>query len=316
MKNKGGKPNMKILLTGASGYIGKAFYRKFKKKHELIAPAREELDLTRVQDVIKYIKGADAVVHTARAKGANAAAEDLIMFKNLQNACSMYKIPKLIVLGSADEYDLSGDVAMAKEEDAGQTLAHSDAAHVKNTITQLARSDRFTTVLRFFEVIGKNSASGFLTDTIRAAAEGKDLAESTNRAFSVTYLLDVLRIIELFCVNDFPKGEYNCVPKKPYTKQSVLRVLYALSERTVTVKMTEKKVFEHELTASGEKLAAVLGKYRFITPRGAIKKLYVKERAAYLKRCERARIRQVGKEKRLAAAREKRKLLKESNRGG
>ncbi|MDR3318642.1 MAG: NAD-dependent epimerase/dehydratase family protein [Clostridiales bacterium] len=305
---------MKILLTGASGFIGKHFYRKFRKTHEIIAPTHEELDVTDMGAVIRYIKGVDAVVHMANAHGDNTANNNILMFKNLQSACSMYKIPKLIVIGSGYEFDYTQAVVSAKETDVGKTMPKTDYGYSKNMITQLARADKFTTVLRFFDVFGKKSPNNFLMDIIKRGAEGKELVLDKNKLFSATFVVDAVKLIERFCVNDYPKGEYNCVPSKPYDKYQVLRILYALSEKTLYVGMKDPKSFETEYTADNAKLMKALGEYKFTSPRSAIKKVYVKERAAHLKRTEKERVRTVKKERRLAAAREKRRLAREAAR--
>ena len=37
---------MKILITGAGGYLGKSLYNAFKDKYDVIAITRKEVDLT------------------------------------------------------------------------------------------------------------------------------------------------------------------------------------------------------------------------------------------------------------------------------
>jgi nucleoside-diphosphate-sugar epimerase len=305
---------MKILLTGSQGYIGKAFLNKFKKKHEIIAPKKDEMDLTKMPDVIKYIKGAgiEAVVHTASVCcGENMVAENVMMFKNLQSACSMYKVPKIIVIGSATEYGKS-DLTAAKEQDAGKVIAKDDIGYSKLMITELARADSITTVLRFFDLFGRAAKSNFLNNIIKDAAAGKELSLDKNKKFSAISLLDAVRITELFCVNDYPKGEYNVTHPIVFESLRVQKILNSLSERTVPIKMTDKKAYEPEFTADNSRLMAVLGDYRFATPRGAIKKIYAWERKRFLKQKEKDRIKAVKKEIRLAAAREKRRLAREA----
>ena len=37
---------MKILVTGGSGFIGKAFIKRFRKQFDIVAPTHEQMDLT------------------------------------------------------------------------------------------------------------------------------------------------------------------------------------------------------------------------------------------------------------------------------
>jgi len=62
---------MKILITGGKGYIAKGITNSLWDKYHIIAPGKDELDLTDKSSVDKFFenKQFDAIIHTA-IKGA------------------------------------------------------------------------------------------------------------------------------------------------------------------------------------------------------------------------------------------------------
>ena len=47
---------MKILITGANGYIGKSLFNALKDKYDITAITRQDFDLTNVQSMIKFFE--------------------------------------------------------------------------------------------------------------------------------------------------------------------------------------------------------------------------------------------------------------------
>jgi hypothetical protein len=68
---------MKILITGGKGYIAKSIYNTLWDSYHIIAPGRDELDLTDKSSVDKFFenKQFDVVIHTA-IKGGSRLVED------------------------------------------------------------------------------------------------------------------------------------------------------------------------------------------------------------------------------------------------
>ncbi|MDR0855802.1 MAG: NAD(P)-dependent oxidoreductase [Clostridiales bacterium] len=306
---------MKILVTGGAGFIGRAFVSKYKRAHEIVAPKHAELDCTKMAQVIQFIKGADAVVHFAQAQGdpVRSRQDNIQMYQNLKSACVMYKVKKLIVIGSGFEYNLDQEIKNVTEADVDKSRPNTLYGDSKYMITHLARlSDVDTYVLRFFDVYGPKSRPNFLMDTIGQAAHGQDLLLPKNRVFSAIFVLDAVRITEKFLTESYPAGEYNVIPPHRYEYKKVLGILYNVSEKTINVKVEKPKEFEPEYTGNSDKLLALLdgSGYRWVSPRAGIKKTYNRERTRALKEFDRARAKEVKKEIRKEKAREKRRLNK------
>jgi uronate dehydrogenase len=75
---------MRILITGAAGFIGRRLAPYLAPHHELVladlrppdAPGWVRMDVTRIEDVERACRGVDAVVHLAIASGAEGEVED------------------------------------------------------------------------------------------------------------------------------------------------------------------------------------------------------------------------------------------------
>jgi nucleoside-diphosphate-sugar epimerase len=69
---------MRVLITGAAGYVGRRLSSGLEGEHELrlgdvvvpdADPRRVRLDVTRFEDVAAAMQGVEAVIHLAVASG-------------------------------------------------------------------------------------------------------------------------------------------------------------------------------------------------------------------------------------------------------
>jgi uronate dehydrogenase len=76
---------MRVLMTGAAGYVGRHLSRGLERLHELrladVQPLADEprfvpADVTRLEDMLRVMEGIDAVVHLAVASGLEGEVED------------------------------------------------------------------------------------------------------------------------------------------------------------------------------------------------------------------------------------------------
>ena len=97
---------MKILITGANGYIGKFLIRDLSE-YDIIAKSRQELDISNKEQVDSFFANnkIDYVIHTATKGGKRTLPDteevyetDLTMFNNLAEHSDKFK--KMFVFAS------------------------------------------------------------------------------------------------------------------------------------------------------------------------------------------------------------------------
>ena len=118
---------MKILLTGATGFLGHNLEPVLSKKHVVIGHGSSTWDL-RNQMQTEYWVGhikPDAIIHAAGSVGGIGANqenpgkfmyENLIMGANLIHQACKHKIPKFILLGTVCAYPKHTSVPFVEED--------------------------------------------------------------------------------------------------------------------------------------------------------------------------------------------------------
>lgn len=115
---------MKILITGGSGYIARNLKRMFENVgHTVLAPSRQELDMTNLKLVIDYFSEnmPEGIIHTA-IKGGDRGYEDtpkdfsdnIVMFENLMKVTN-HDTP-IVIYGSGAAFDRRYDINEVEEE--------------------------------------------------------------------------------------------------------------------------------------------------------------------------------------------------------
>jgi GDP-L-fucose synthase len=113
---------MKILITGANGFVGKHVVKTLEDEHELLTPSRQELDVVNAQNyqsslenVCDYLhfKKVEAIVHLAATCGGIGINKDnpgRFIYENLQmginvlEAARLANVKKIVNLGTVCSY--------------------------------------------------------------------------------------------------------------------------------------------------------------------------------------------------------------------
>ena len=272
----------RILVTGGSGFIGKNFVNDYKKKYDICAPSRDEMDLMRFEQVSKIFRTDkfDAVLHLAGKHdgltGSALQADNLIMFKNVQYAATLEGVRKLIVVGDAADLDLSRPVENFNEDSFGETIPVSGYGLSRYLIHLLASKDKISTVLRFFGIYGAGASVKYnrQTEILSHALVGKkQIALAGDKKFSTIYVEDACRIISQFLDNDYGRGIYNAASPVPATFSEFAKKAKSYAKkngRDITVDIG--KADENEMTADVGKLESVLGPFKFTSLSAGINK--------------------------------------------
>lgn len=207
---------MKILVTGGSGFIGKAFIKSYKKIFDIVAPTHEQMDLTDARSIERMFADNkfDAVLHLAGAsadtvKNAPIEADNLIMFKNIQYLATVHGVKKLVAVGEGVEFDMSRPIVDYTEDKFGKNIPVDGYGMGRYLTTLLASKDKITTVLRLFQVYGQGGTCP-INKIVAAGARGrKQIVLDRDRTVSAISVEDAVKVIASFLMRDYPKGDYN-----------------------------------------------------------------------------------------------------------
>ena len=118
----------KILITGASGMLGKSLIRIINKKNiNLLTPSSKKLDLLDKNSIDKYLKKnkPNYVIHLAGYIGGieaninepvNFLQENILMGINLVKSCCAFKIKNFLNIGSSCIYPTNFKHALKEEK--------------------------------------------------------------------------------------------------------------------------------------------------------------------------------------------------------
>lgn len=267
---------MKILLTGADGFIGKNFLEKYKDKYEIFAPTSEELELKDIRKVAAYFEGKafDAVIHAAENN-----ENTLVEFKNVQYESVLHGVKKLIVVSDASDLDTGAPLENADESAFSSRMPKGGIGVARHLITTLALKDKISTVLRLFGVYGKYLSvdSSKTMELMARGVTGKKTAVIENdREFSAVYIDDALKVIAAFIDGNIERGAYNVASPVPLKLSAVARTarrLAAKDGREISVEILSDEDAP-TFTANVGKLEAALLRLRFTAHSTALKAVY------------------------------------------
>jgi GDP-L-fucose synthase len=118
---------MKVLLTGATGFLGKNLAPVLSEDYEVVGYGSEPWDLrdqSKVEYIVQKIRP-DVIVHAAGSVGGIGANkenpgkfmyENLIMGTNLIHQSMKYRVPKFVLLGTVCAYPKHTPVPFKEEE--------------------------------------------------------------------------------------------------------------------------------------------------------------------------------------------------------
>ena len=209
---------MKLLLTGASGFIGKNIYENWRDTYHILAPGHSELDLTDEELVFRYLQRErpDIVIHAATTnivahpeRTAHLAESDLRMFFSLANGAQFYD--KMLYFGSGAEYDSRHYIPQMPESYFGAHIPADAYGFAKYIMARTAETSSNIFDLRLFGVFGKYEdwSRRFISNLIYFGLTGQELHMGPNMYFDYLYIQDLLPVLEWFLHHSPKYHSYN-----------------------------------------------------------------------------------------------------------
>jgi nucleoside-diphosphate-sugar epimerase len=216
---------MKILITGANGYIGKSLHNTLKDKYEVTAITRKEVNLTNSSDVNLFFLGEkyDVVIHCAVVGGSRLVEDkwnvmdiNLTMYYNLLANKDHFK--KFIHFGSGAE------TYMPKEP-----YGYSKKVIAKSILNQ----PNFYN-LKIFGAFNENELNTrFIKANIKRYINKEPMQVYQDKAMDFFYILDLVSVIEYYINEEKPLKEFDCVYKDPLNLVHITKIINELDNHKV-----------------------------------------------------------------------------------
>ena len=116
-KNNISPKNLKVLLTGGSGFLGRFVKKELLKygfsEKNIFSPTHDEVDYTKLADCKKSVKDIDIVIHLAarvggiglnREKPGELFYDNLLMGVQLMEAARLAGVKKFVAVGTVCAY--------------------------------------------------------------------------------------------------------------------------------------------------------------------------------------------------------------------
>lgn len=210
----------KILITGASGFVGGRVVKALKEKYELLIPGHAEFDVTSEEDVESYIQNTkpDAILHLAAISNTGYCEEhpeesylvNVVSVENLAKSAQRHGI-KMVWFSSDQIYNgnvelglLTEDMAVAPENHYGRhkLLAEERASAICPDSVALRATWMYDAPRA-----GMKTHGNFVINFQNAITTGTPLRLATREFRGITWIEDVVR--NLSYTFDLPGGVYN-----------------------------------------------------------------------------------------------------------
>jgi GDP-L-fucose synthase len=232
---------MRILITGANGYIGRSLHNALKDKYTVTTVTRNSFDLTNTTAMSKFFQSKpifDVVIHCAVAGGSRLVEDDwnvmdtnLIMYYNLLAHKKYYK--RLIHFGSGAE------TYMPKEP-----YGYSKRVIAKSILNQ----DNFYNI-KIFGVFDENELdTRFIKANIKRYINKEPIQVHENKFMDLFYMKDLIEVVNYYINNEEPLKEFDCSYEVSYSLKEVANIINNLEEHKVDInvqKEDEKNYTSH-----------------------------------------------------------------------
>lgn len=224
---------MKILITGANGYIGKSLHSALRKTHYVVAIHRGNFDLTDATALGEFFKGShhfDVVLHCAVAGAANpknidwnVADTNLTMYYNLLKFKQYYS--KLIHFGSGAETHLPDT-----------PYGYSKKVIAKSILNQ----DNFHNI-KIFGVFDENELdTRFIKANLKRYINKESIQIHQDKLMDFFYMQDLVSVIEYYMNEKDPPKEFDCAYNEFYSLKNIADIINTLDEYEVEINIEKE----------------------------------------------------------------------------
>ena len=252
----------KILLTGATGFIGRNIVPHIRENFNVSTPTRVDLDLLDAYAVRQFLLSGqfDVVIHLANPTGHNPKDKEpeifersLRVFTSLESCNDLYE--KMIYLGSGAEYGKHRDISLVSEEELGAALPKDSYGLSRYIMSKMTQVNKNIINLRLFACYGPGDPQHKLIPSIVNDIEkGKDIELNQDVWFDFLYVEDIYPVLTHFIENSAGFNEYNlCSGQRILISEIANEVKSQMGSSSKIV--FRKEGLNHEYTGSIERLS-------------------------------------------------------------
>lgn len=277
---------MKILITGASGFVGrnvKEYLEKNNRGYEIYAPTSKELNCLDEFVVNDYLKQQrfDRILHFAvygdgidkQKDGTRILDYNLRIFLNFAKNSQYYG--KMYYTGSGAEYDKRYAISNVTEESIGKTIPIDQYGLMKYTINQIIEKSDNIYNFRLFGIFGKYEyyPLKFISLACCKVIKGLPLAMRQNVYFDYLWIDDFCRMIEYFLHHEAQFHTYNMVSGSKISLQEICEIVLDISGKKLPIYVCRESL-ANEYTASNARFLRECIGFNYTPIEKAIRELY------------------------------------------
>lgn len=273
----------KILLTGASGFIGRNIKESYlSQRYEICTPSSSVLNLCDYESVEKFFidNEFDAIIHCACKPGHRAVKDNsLILETNLKMFENLLKyknsFAKFINLGSGSVYDRSNDICNVSEETTATVACKDELGKCQTMINNKIKELPSSVNLLLFGVFGRyeDYSIRFISNAICKTLFDLPITLRQNRNFSYLCVDDLMSVLEFFIENEAKHKSYNVVPEDKTELYTLAELVKSISTSEVPIILSEPE-YGLDYTGDNTRLKGEFTALKFTKIEDSITKLY------------------------------------------
>jgi UDP-glucose 4-epimerase len=273
---------MKVLITGASGFIGRNLVEHLSERYDLLTPRRDELDLVDELSVDTYLRNhaVDVVIHTAGKPGhRNAKDPNAVFYDDTRMYFSLMRnrdcFGKLIIAGSGAVYDMRKYRPKMKEEEWKANIPADEHGFFRYVTAHHIEASSGVVDLRLFGVFGKyeDYAIRFISNAICKVLFDLPITIRQNRKFDYLYINDLFPVVDHFIGHDAKYNEYNVTPDNPISLREMAERVLAVSGKDLPIGIAREEM-GMEYSGDNSRLKQELPNLTFTAIDDSITQLY------------------------------------------